>query len=155
MKYFFIVFTILLISCDGGLKPIPPTILKGKIYYSPKDEWPPEDSLKDLRLVALKNFPPENIITEIISGNAYYTETLPYFVDSTIFEIEIKDAPVNLKYIGVAQNFGELIDWRVLGVYSLKNNNEHSEIFIEKNSINDIIINVDFNNIPEQPFDVQ
>lgn len=153
-KVVFLIIILIMLSCDGGLEPANPTILKGKILFSDIDTWPPSDSLIDLRLVALKNYPPADIVTEITSGNAYFTETLPFFVDSIDFELEIKDAPVELKYIGVAQNFDDILDWRVVGVYSENFDNNHSPLFINRGEELFINIRVDFNDIPEQPFEL-
>jgi hypothetical protein len=155
MKYTLIIIIFgLLVSCDGGLEPKPQSFLTGQILFSSQETWPPKDSLIDLRLVALKNFPPSDIVTEVVSGNAYFSETLPFYMDSVSFQIEISDAPVELKYIGVAQNYGEILDWRVVGVYSADSSAEHSSVFISTGETKEIVIYVDFNNIPEQPFEL-
>lgn len=156
MKYFLSLLAIVIfVGCSGGLEPKPITFLKGTIYYSDNQSWPPADSLLDLRLVALKNFPPSDIVTEILGGNAYFTETLPFYVDSTHFEIEISDAPVELKYIAVAQNFDGFLDWKVVGVFSENNDNKHTNLYMDAGIDKQITIFVDFNNIPEQPFEVE
>jgi hypothetical protein len=146
---------LILASCDSGLKPQPEntSYVYGKIkYVNSTDNWPPIDSLKDLRVVAFKHFPPDNLIQEVLSGQAYYTNsTLPFFVDSTNFVLEIKDAPVELKYIAVAQQFGGIIDWLVVGIYS-DNNDSAKHLFVEKGKVYHIQINVDFKNLPKQPF---
>jgi len=70
MKIFLIIslFCIFWLSCDQGLAPdenVPEiTGIEGTILFQ---NWPPPDSLYDLRLVAFKNFPPENIFVEIIT----------------------------------------------------------------------------------------
>ncbi len=153
---FFIIIFALLSSCNDGLSPQleQKAILQGTIIYqSGINSWPPQDSLKDLRVVAFKHFPPQNIIEEILSGSAYYTqETLPFFVDSSHFAIEIPDAPVLLQYIAVAQEYGGLMDWRVIGVYKAGNSDTASILSINKSETKNITISVDFNNLPPQPF---
>lgn len=151
----FIVFSLLL-SCNEGLSPEfkQKTILQGTIIYkSGLSSWPPQDSLKDLRAVAFKTYPPQNIVQEILSGSAYFTqESLPYYVDSSHFSIEIPDAPVTLKYIAVAQEYGTIMEWRVIGIYKAENSDSASSLLINKGEIKDITIYVDFNNLPPQPF---
>ena len=106
------------IACDGGLEPAPvasKSYIKGRIHY--KGDWPKPDSIFDLRAVAFKNFPPANLLTEIMSGQAYFLQdSLPYYVDSTDFILEIPDPPVTLKYIAIAQRYGDLLSWRAVGV---------------------------------------
>ena len=152
----FLLFSMLLSSCNEGLAPEieQKTVLQGEIIYSSGiNSWPPQDSLKDLRAVAFKNFPPQNIVQEILSGSAYYTQvTLPLYVDSSNFSIEIPDAPVTLKYIAVAQEYGGLMDWRVIGIYKAENSDSASTLFINKGETKKITIYVDFNNLPPQPF---
>lgn len=156
IKYISILLALIFfISCNQGLEPEPISYLRGTVYFSDKDTWPPIDSLNDLLVVALKNFPPEDLIIEVVSGNVYFSETLPFLQDSVEFELEIFDAPVDLKYIGVAQNYGEVLDWKVVGVYSENFDNNHSSFFIEQGIADTIKIFVDFNNIPEQPFEVK
>lgn len=148
-------FSFLFYSCDTGLKPEPEktSYLKGIIkFVNSGENWPPADSIKDLRVVAFKNFPPTNVLEEVLSGRAYYTmESLPTFVDSANFIIEIKDAPVTLNYIAVAQQFGGLIDWRVVGIYS-QIKDSAATLKIEQSKTYNITISVDFKNLPKQPF---
>ena len=71
-KYFFyfnLYFLIVYFSaCDHGLKPTEEesssiTGISGLITYQ---NWPAPDSLKDLRLVVFKNYPPDNIFNEVL-----------------------------------------------------------------------------------------
>jgi len=155
-SFILILLSILLSSCNEGLSPQfeQKTILQGKIIYtSGINSWPPPDSLKDLRAVGFKNFPPQNIVQEILSGSAYYTqESLPFYVDSSNFSIEIPDAPVLLKYIAIAQEYGKILEWRVIGVYKAQNSDSASTLYINKGETKNITIYVDFNNLPPQPF---
>jgi hypothetical protein len=159
MKFYAVLFTflsiLLLWSCDSGLRPEPDktSYLKGTILYVDSlANWPPADSIKDLRAVAFKNFPPASLLEEVLTGRAYFTlESLPTFVDSANFTLEIKDAPVTLNYIAVAQQFGGLMDWRVVGIYSLIKDSA-ATLKIEQGKTYNIKINVDFKNLPKQPF---
>ena len=65
----------LLFSCDHGINPTQTqkdnetksTGISGTIFYQ---NWPPPDSLLDLRLVIFKNYPPVDIVGEVLSGEA-------------------------------------------------------------------------------------
>ena len=151
-------FSIVLISCDGGLDPsqvkVKTGYIKGTInYINGANNWPPSDSVKDIRVVAFKNYPPNGILEEVISGNAFYTLiSLPFFVDSSNFEIEIPEPPLNVKYLVVAQQFGGLVDWRAIGVlYGISATNP-TEFTVNQGETKYVKINVDFNNLPPQPF---
>lgn len=145
----------LLWNCDSGLKPEPDktSFLRGKItFVDSYNNWLAADSIKDLRVVAFKNFPPSNVLEEVLTGRAYFTmESIPTFVDSANFYIEIKDAPVTLNYIAVAQQYGGLMDWRVVGLYS-KIKDSAATLNIEQGKTYNIEIKVDFKNLPPQPF---
>ncbi|MDT3741093.1 MAG: hypothetical protein RO257_16510 [Candidatus Kapabacteria bacterium] len=162
MIYKYIVILIiafLIVSCDGGLSPKPETeksILSGTIHFVKGiDNWPSEDTVFAIRVAAFKVMPDSNIIAAIISGNAYFTgESLPMFVDSANFKVEIKDAPVNIVYIVAVWQFTiDITSQRVIGVYTLSGNKkEHSELFIENGKSYDIDIDVDFDDLPPMPF---
>lgn len=159
MKFYALLFSFLSIlllgSCDTGLRPEPDktSYLKGTIrYIDSLENWKSADSIKDLRVVAFKNFPPVSVLEEVIGGRAYFTmQSLPTFVKSSEFIIEIKDAPVTLNYIAVAQQFGGLIDWRVVGLYS-QIKDSAAILKIEQGKTYNITIDVDFKNLPKQPF---
>lgn len=162
MKKLFAFLLILLVACDGGLNPETSknistrALLTGKInFINGKDGWPPPDSVYAIRVVAFKNYPPGDIIQEILTGNAFFTfNSLPFFVDSAFFSIEIQSAPVELRYIVVAQQYSDTITaQRAIGVYTESGDKSKpspvklfggDSIFIE--------IEVDFNNLPPQPF---
>lgn len=153
-----ILLTFLLVACDGGLEPNlkGKTILKGEIIYKDgADNWPSADSLFDLRVVAFKNFPPVDVFQEVLTGAAYFTaDSLPYYATKTTFELEIPDAPVELKYIAVAQQYGSILEWLAIGVYTESGDNtQHSSLFMSKGETKTIQILVDFNNLPPQPFE--
>lgn len=157
--YIFFLLLIFSIACDEGLQPSPPiakSYLSGLItYIQGKDKWPPADSVIDIRVVAFKNYPPKNILEEITKGEAFFTNSLPFFVDTSSFFLEIPKPPITLKYIVVAQQYASLLDWRVVGVWTLSGDyTKPSSIDVEPGaSYPGLNINVDFENLPPQPFD--
>lgn len=155
-----IVFINLTISCDQGLQPIEESktaSIKGKVYFiSGVNSWPSADSLKDLRVAFFKSFPDStNILNDFVTGNLKFTNnTLEYYKDSLDYEMLIEEIPTNFEYIAVVQNYGGILDWKVIGLYSENNDNlAPKKVQITESRVYDNInINVDFNNIPKQPF---
>ncbi|MBI3258366.1 MAG: hypothetical protein HYZ54_02630 [Ignavibacteriae bacterium] len=154
-----------LVSCNAGLEPnnshspIGKTYLSGTITYKGgKDNWKfAKDSIVSIRVVAFKHYPDSSgILNDILSGNAFFTtESLPFFVDSSSYSIEIAALRVELLYIGVAQQYGADLtkQQRVIGLYTLSGDNtKPSSITVEKDKINRADIFVDFENLPPQPF---
>ena len=118
---------------------------------------PPSDSLKDLRVVAFRNYPPQNIILDVTSGKAVYTDSTIAQTSVTVrYQIQNSNTIGMFKYIVVVQQYGTNIftDWRVVGVYSKINDKTvPGSIEISGNSFLDHIdIPVDFYNLPPQPF---
>ena len=162
LKYLIIYIFILIfiIGCNEGLAPMnesQKSYLNGiLVFQGGKVAWP-KDSVIAIRVAAFKNYPfsgSSGIMQEILNGNAYFTvESLPLYVDSASFSIEITSLPVLLKYIGVAQQLdSNILDQRVIGVYSeTGNNTQPSSIFIEEGKTYNIRIVIDFNNLPPQP----
>ena len=156
-----IVVFFLFIDCDGGLEPPSDEIksiksyIRGYVHFEDDGEtWPSIDSINDLRVVVFKNYPPGNILVEVSEKNAIFSEGLNSFVDSAFFQIEIKEPPVEWKYIVVAQQYEtNLMSWRAIGVYNLDGDHEEpAPLFVEQDTSYSISINVDFNNLPPQPF---
>jgi len=150
-------------SCDHGLAPLPvePEAVKagfgGVIRYIGK--WPPPDSLKDLRLVAFLNFPPQDIVSEVISGKAKVypplgESSLPFNVDSTRYEFFVD--PGTYQYIAVAQQYGPNVfaDWKAVGMYHTTSEpNQPASVTVPPNVfVTGIDIMVDFDHLPRQPF---
>jgi hypothetical protein len=160
--YINIILSLILYSCDMGLAPKEPakkSYISGEISYKGgKDKWPPADSVFEIRLVAFKNYPlsdSSSILRELTDGNAYFTlDTLPRFVEKSYYSLEINDPPVLLKYIAVAQRYGNLFQWRVIGVYTESGDNlKPSSLLVNPgDSLKNINIQVDFQNLPPQPF---
>ncbi len=158
----YIYFILTLSSCDMGLAPKEPSkksYISGQISYKGgRASWPLPDSVLEIRLVAFKNYPlsdSSSILKELTDGNAYFTiDTLPRFVDKADYSLEIIDPPALLKYIAVAQRYGNLFQWRVIGVYSeTGDNTKPSTVMVNPgDSLTNINIEVDFLNLPPQPF---
>ncbi len=149
-------------ACDHGLAPredtgpVKPTGISGTIYYQ---NWPPQDSVLNLKLVVFKDYPPEDILTEVINGNAKtypedLTESLPYGVDTTHYKIEL--APGTYAYVVVAQQYGADIfnDWQAAGQYDLSPQDTLPTpvTVIADSMISNINVFVDFDSLPSQPF---
>jgi hypothetical protein len=152
--------TLFFISCNEGLSPPKvdeATVIKGKINFtSGLSSWPSLDSLKDLRIAFFQNYPDSaNILNDFVTGNLTFTEdSIPYFVESYEFIQIVKKVPVEFNYICVAQNYAGLLEWKVIGLYSINDDNiTPKKLIIDKEGIyNNININVNFNNLPPQPF---
>lgn len=153
-----LLFFFLLNSCSEGLQVdiVEDSYLRGTIYYKGgANSWP--DSVVAIRVGAFKTDDPSNFLNEVLLGNVYVDfNSLPLRVDSTNFELLIKDPPVELKYIAVAlQKNLNIYEQTIVGLYSdSSDNTKPKTIRIEKGkSVNNIKIEVDFDNLPPQPFD--
>jgi len=160
----YIAFTAFLIvwACDHGLAPpentgpTKPTGISGTIFYK---NWPPQDSVKNLKVVVFKNYPPKDILSEVINGNAKtfpedLTESMPYGVDTTDYLINLK--PGTYAYTVVAHQYGDDIfnDWQAVGQYDLTPQDTLPTpiTVITDSIIGGINIYVDFDSLPSQPF---
>ncbi|MBN2365611.1 MAG: hypothetical protein EH225_06420 [Calditrichaeota bacterium] len=118
--------SLFLLNCNEGMSPSEPdrgiTGVSGTVYFT---NWPPADSIFDLRLILFRDFPPTDIQSAILSGQAVVypaiTDTfqLPLFVDDFPYQIETPAA--TFEYFAVAHQFGTnfLADWRVIGHYDI------------------------------------
>jgi hypothetical protein len=149
-------------SCDHGLQPTDKnesevTGISGMITYR---NWPPPDSLKDLRLVVFKYYPPDNILNEVFNGNAVVYPGLSESglptegVESTTYVLPLE--PGIYEYVVVAQQFGPnvLKDWQAAGHYqdASTDPNPKPVLITEGELLQHIDIHVDFKNLPLQPF---
>ncbi len=155
MRYILLLFITLLASCGEGLEPNQLTFpeKQSKIYgtITFKGSWPSIDSLKDLRVIGIKNFPPKDFQTAFFNGDILFTEdSLAYFVDSIDYEIEIEKPPLTIEYLAVAQNYGELLDWKAVGIYEA--NGTPIILDVEEGMSLEANFTVDFDNLPPQPF---
>lgn len=137
-------------SCEGGLEPPmdepnPTGVITGTITYT--GEWPPEDSLKELRFVPLKSPPQtaQDIFADI--DNLVFSEQLDFYVERDTFTVNNVPNGVYV-YNTVAQQYGERIlqDWRPVGVYD-----ENNGMIIVEGDTSSISIHVDFDNLPPFP----
>ena len=162
LKLLVLIPIVAFISCDGGLEPEPPTFInlniqfvEGAAAWPSPAENPDQDSIYDLRFVAFKSYPPQDILTELLSGNALFSESLPLFKDSIQFDFLIEEIPVDLKYLVIAWQYGENLtsDWRVAGVYTITGDvEEPGELNIDESGYYPVSIIVDWENLPPQPF---
>ncbi|CUS79559.1 hypothetical protein JGI7_00800 [Candidatus Kryptonium thompsonii] len=150
-------FLLFLLSCDHGLKPTEAGTLiyeepgfGGTVYF--KGTWP--DTVYDLRVVAFRNYPPSDIINEVLGGKAKFSQSLPKKVDSTKYEV-LADTG-KWEYIAVALQYGPNIfsDWKAIGVYdTTEYDTIPTPIYIPYGKfIRGINITCDFDNPPPQPF---
>lgn len=150
-------------NCDHGLSPSDADIvtgIRGVITY--EDNWPPSDSLKEMRLVAFQKFPPGNIFAEILSGQAIAFPSDPDENASLDFNVDrqeyFMEMPVGtFKYIVIAHRFDSnrfsQDSWRAVGQYDTDADSLPTAIFLDENTIlPNINIHVDFKNLPIQPF---
>ncbi len=120
-------------GCDKGLNP-DPSGFSGTIHLI---NWPPPDSVWELRLVAFKNPPTDssNLFLEWTRGNVLVyppigttafkkTDSTGRFVDSIKYTVLIQgidvDEPVRYSYVALAWRYSPNIftDWRPAGLYA-------------------------------------
>ena len=161
---------VIAISCDGGLRPpeIPPiTSISGTVrYVGGKANWPRRDSVWTVRVVGFKQFPPQDLIGDLLQGRAYFTpaalqldSTLSLFADSARYSLVFGDSiPTSIKYLCVAMltattRLLTTAGWRVIGVYNTSGNqSQPTTIPITPGKDHRADIIVDFKNPPPQPF---
>jgi hypothetical protein len=146
---------------DHGLAPTAPEDQQsqepgfgGRILV--KSAWSPPDSLIDLRVVAFRNYPPGNIIEEVAAERAIISETLNFNQDTLYYKINTGDLSETFQYITVAQRYADNITlhWRAVGVYTLSGDPDapSSVVLNGSNFVPDVNIEIDFYNLPPQPF---
>jgi len=160
--FFVALIGMLLWSCNKGLSPelAQPageiTGIEGTIYYQ---NWPPPDSLFDLRLVVFQHYPPGNILLELLGQQAFayppITDSLglPLYVDSTHFQMELP--PGVYRYVVVAWRFGPTLyqDWAAAGHLDVDRDLIPDSIAVLPGQlVRGIKILVDFKNRPPSPF---
>jgi hypothetical protein len=152
-------------GCDEGIQAPPensaaggPRVsgFSGTIRYK---NWPPPDSLVDLRLVAFTQFPPTNIVADALTGKAIVyppigQSSLPFNVDTVHYFVPAVAGVY--PYVVVAQQYGSNVfqDWRAVGQYDLDTNLAvPSAIQVPTDdTLKHVDINVDFSHRPPQPF---
>lgn len=125
---------LLLSGCDKGLAPPAPEPLSDHSGFSGVlhfQNWPPLDSVQELRVVAFRKYPSDSstILQLLVSGEAvvypaigtksllqYGADTTSYIMtdDSTALQVGVYE------YVVVAQKYGSNIfsDWKPAGVYT-------------------------------------
>ncbi len=146
----------LVCGCTGGLDPtqLPrEAMIRGIVSF--RGAWPPVDSLRDLRVVAFQQYPPKDVLGEVLGGRAIFSERLPFYVEQTPYELTVEQVPVMFRYLIVAQQYGPDLfrHWRVVGVYSSRDTQPDS-IWVEPGGVYpNVDIVVDFDHLPPQPFE--
>ncbi|MCX7879211.1 MAG: hypothetical protein N2517_00935 [Ignavibacteria bacterium] len=155
-----LLLNLLTFSCYEGLDPtkeISESFVKGKVIVtSGKSSWYAPDSAYELRVVGFKKYPPTDILGEILTGNAFFTDTLPRFLDTIPFNIKFQKPPLEIQYLVAALRYDtSIFKWKVIGVFSDDTSFERTprKLFIEKGKIiENVVIYVDFRRLPKQPF---
>ena len=124
-------------------EPDPTGVIMGTVTYT--GEWPPVDSLKDLRFVALESAPQS--VADIVSvfPNLPFSETLDFNVERDTFLVDSVQNGTFV-YNSIAQQFGTITDWRPVGLYK-----ENDGIIFNNDDTISIEIEVDFENLPPFP----
>jgi hypothetical protein len=157
-----VLFCLMISSCDDGIAPtvpesggtIAPYGFKGIVDFK---NWPAPESIVDLRVVAFEKSPPVDILSEVLSRRAEFTDTLkPYGADSIPYTLYLRSIPAGfVRYIVVAQQYGPNIqtDWRMLTFYNqdADTSRPDSLLIIADSVISGINLHVDFNSLPPQP----
>lgn len=144
-------------GCDHGLSPLAAGVdpgLSGTLHI--RSSWPPQDSVRDLRVVAFRNYPPKDILSEVVNQSAVFSEELPYGEMEISYIITAEALAGIFKYVAVAQNYGDDVfqDWRAVGVYTMTGDVHVPSVvdLADGTFVRGIDIDVDFYNLPPQPF---
>jgi hypothetical protein len=154
--------TVMAGGCDEGLQPpatapAVPGIVSGTVRFL---NWDSAGTFLDLRLVFFRNFPPPDIIQEVLQGRASVypplgggSLALPG-ADSVAYAATV--SPGVYRYIAIAQQFGPdvMADWRAVGQYDLDTNlTIPSPVTVAAGErLAGIDISVDFDHLPPPPF---
>jgi hypothetical protein len=153
----------LLIACDGGLAPPPPIELgfSGTVYFT--GQWP-SDSLISLWIFASQIYPLDSV--KVYSGLFFtphtiflypsMSQSLRFNVDSLHYSFPLPSA--TYKYIGIIRQTSAISNgiraFRIVGFY--KDSTDISNPGVvevnERDQVQGINIEVDFQNPPPQPF---
>jgi hypothetical protein len=156
-------------GCSGGIDPADyagSASISGRVRFvrgAGPQNFPPKDSLYDLRVVAFKMIPRDtNLVQTLAQGEAFFSTSLldtsykaemPFTFD--VPQVQIADSSVLLQYIAVGQQYGSNLfsDWRVVGLYSMDSLFTPRSLRATPGLIVDTMtIDVDFLRIPPQPF---
>ncbi len=131
-------------GCDHGLEPPDAPLvgsIRGTVTYV--GAWPPSDSLRDLRFVALPFVPRDTLDLFRCLSQLVFSERLAYNIQADTFFVDSVQAQLYV-YSGVAQKFSQnLFDWRPVGLADL--------FQVRPGEVTELSIRVDFDNIPPFP----
>lgn len=151
------VSALLAVACDHGLSPEAADVdpgFGGTLRVT--GSWPPADSVRDLRVVAFRNYPPKDILSEVINGSAVFSDALPYGENSIPYTIQDENLDGTFAYVVVAQNYGEdpFQDWRAVGVFTTTGDvTQPSAVDLGSGLfVPSVDITVNFYDLPPQPF---
>ncbi len=159
---------VFLSSCEGSLEPYDRTAyLKGSITFKGGiNSWPSKsniihagsneiDSAFGLVVVAFTKENPESIIAEYLSGQMYFTDSLPLYSEKIDYSLAIPTTPTELKLIALAlQTSVGFLDQVAISIYSETLGDTIPKfIFLGASStVSGIDFLVDFDNLPTQTF---
>jgi hypothetical protein len=149
-------------ACDHGLSPDvgsgpARTGISGTIIYS--GQWPADSLIFDLKLVVFQTIPADStqIFSDVMQGKAKFypenvEESLPYGASLTPYEMGLD--PGYYEYIVVAQQYGSILQWRLIGQYDTT---PGDSMPTGVNVVSDIMltninVHVDWDNPPVLPF---
>lgn len=162
----FAAIALLLLSCDHGLAPLPPSTFEpgfgGTVYFE-KGTWPSRDSLVGLWIFASQEYPLDSV--KVLQGllssppkiflYPSFTENLPFSVDSVSYAFLLP--PATYYYVGVIQQFAPELSTRSLRVVGMYGKSDVPPspipvIVTETNFVRGIDLRVNFRKPPPQPF---
>jgi len=162
-------FILVLYGCDKGLNP-DPSGFSGVIRLT---NWPPPDSVWELRLVAFKNPPTDSssLIIEWLRGNVLVyppigspsftkTDSTGRFVDSIRYNVLLQgidvDEPVRYSYVALAWRYSPNVftDWRPAGIYTHQQGSfiPRPLVIAKHQFVRGVDILCDFRNPPPRPW---
>jgi hypothetical protein len=157
-------FILIVPGCDTGLSPLnEPAGFSGVVRFK---NWPPADSVRELRVVAFKSYPSDStgIVNALLAGDAVVypaigSTGLPFYVDSVSYSFTTKGTTLQVEtydYVALAWRYGvnSFVDWRPAGVYTTTPGSFDPapvHVLLHKIATN-IDINVDFSNPPPTPW---
>ena len=165
-------FFVFISGCDKGLEPLKePSGFSGVIHYK---NWPPPDSLLELRIAAFTEYPTDSsgILTALFSGRAVVYPQVTTGVqgalkilggdrlaDTVHYDFTTEGTTLQVttyNYVVVAWRYGPnfFADWRPAGVYAVNPDSfVPAPVKILLHRITpDIDIYVDYHNLPPKPW---
>jgi len=159
-----VMFILLCSGCDTGLSPLnEPAGFSGVIRFK---NWPPPDSVLELRVVAFKTYPDDSssILTALLLGNAVVYPPVgatgfPFYRDSLEYEFTTKGTTLQAEtynYVALAWRYGInfFADWRPACVYTTSPGTFDPapvRVLLHKITRN-VDIEVDYQNLPPKPW---